>query len=181
MRKDLRVVCMHVVLCSSCMCAILTFLASTTPPRRCDVAVTADTTATLSTLSAPLTGLLHAGGILADAPLQQQTAAGIRCVHAPKVAGALRLLAAAGGPAGQPLCQLVLFSSIAALTGPAGSTNYAAANASLDALAAYLRQQGTAGASVQWGAWSGVGMVSHNTAVQVRVRGWFIYVMCPWS
>lgn len=43
---------------------------------------------------------------------------------------------------GQAVDHTVLFSSIAALTGPAGSSNYAAVNASLEAASARLQSQG---------------------------------------
>ena len=43
---------------------------------------------------------------------------------------------------GAPLGRAVMFSSIAALTGPAGSANYAAANAALDSLCHSQRSQG---------------------------------------
>ena len=43
---------------------------------------------------------------------------------------------------GQAVDHTVLFSSIAALTGPAGSSNYAAVNASLEAASNRLHSQG---------------------------------------
>lgn len=109
----------------------------------CDAAMQADAAAAAAPaagLAQPLAALVHAGGILRDASLQQQSAASIRTVHAPKTAGLRRVLAAAA--AGAPLQQSLLFSSIAAVTGPAGSTNYAAANAALDAAASQLQRQG---------------------------------------
>jgi len=66
----------------------------------------------------------------------------------------------------QALDQIILFSSIASLTGPAGSATYAAANAVLDAAASSLTATGIGSSAVQWGAWAEIGMVSNSHAVQ---------------
>lgn len=106
----------------------------------CDAGMQADAAGVAASAAAPLVGLLHAGGILRDAAVQQQTAGAIRAVHAPKSAGLRCLLARAAAAA--PLQQCLLFSSIAAVTGPAGSSSYAAANAALDVAAERLQLQG---------------------------------------
>ena len=64
--------------------------------------------------------------------LGRQTAAGIREVLSPKLAGTLALEAATHGT---PLATCFLFSSIASLLGNPGQANYAAANGVLDAFA----------------------------------------------
>lgn len=98
-----------------------------------DVAATEDAGLLLSAgASSVVAGILHAGGVLADATLRNQTLEGLRTAWAPKVA-ALRQLA--GGYGLQPGTLHLLFSSIAALLGSPGQANYAAANASLDAMA----------------------------------------------
>ena len=81
---------------------------------------------------------MQTGGLTRDAALPQQTTARLRAVLAPKAAGARNLLAAV---AAAPLGGVALFSSIAALLGNAGQSNYAAANALLDAGAAAAHAQ----------------------------------------
>ena len=108
----------------------------------------------------PLTGVVHAAGILDDGILLQQDAARFASVMAPKVAGAWNLHVAT---AGRPLQHFVLFSSVAALLGTPGQGNYAAGNAFLDALAAHRRRLGLPGTSIAWGPWSGVGLAAANS------------------
>ena len=126
---------------------------------RCDVAAAEEAAAAVAAASRhhSLQAVLHAGGVLADALLLNQTAAKLRAVAAPKLSG-LQLLGAAA--ACLPLQQLLLYSSIAGELGTAGQGNYAAANSALDAAAAHLQLQGRASSSVQWGAWAGAGMAA---------------------
>jgi NADPH:quinone reductase-like Zn-dependent oxidoreductase/acyl carrier protein len=107
--------------------------------------------------SPPLTGLMHASGVLHDAMLEKQTASSFRKVYAPKL-GALNTL----GVAIQhlPLTAMTLFSSVASLLGGAGQANYASANATLDAWAHRQQAFGGAATAVQWGAWASSGMAS---------------------
>lgn len=123
---------------------------------RADVA-SAEEAAAAAAAPAALQAVVHAGGVLADALLINQTAARLRQVAAPKLAGLQQLWHAA---ARQPLCSMLLFSSIAGVLGTAGQGGYAAANSGLDAAAAALQQQGCSSSSVQWGAWSGAGMAA---------------------
>ena len=69
-------------------------------------------------------GLLHVVGVLQDALLLQQTLRGLRQVAAGKLVGGMQLCAEA---AAAPLAATVLFSSTAAVLGPPGQANYAAA------------------------------------------------------
>ena len=47
---------------------------------------------------------------------------------------------------------------MASVMGPGGQSNYAAANHFLDALVSHRRQHGLAGLSINWGAWSEIGV-----------------------
>lgn len=114
-----------------------------------------------------LRSVLHAGGVLADALLSNQTAGSLRAVAAPKLCGMRHLAAAA---AQQPLQHMLAYSSIAGELGTAGQGNYAAANAGLDATAAVLQQQGRVCSSVQWGAWVGAGMAASDRSLLQKLQ-----------
>lgn len=121
-------------------------------PVQADVTDVAAMASYMNTLERPLHGIFHAAGYLEDGLLLQQTPEKMRRVMASKVQGAwiLHLLTL-----DQPLDYFTLFSSAASLLGSAGQSNYAAANAFLDALAYYRQYEGLPGQSINWGAWAG--------------------------
>ena len=84
---------------------------------------------------------VHAGGVLADAMLAGQTAAGARRSFAPKAGTVVGLKEAGRGPATRLVAE-VMFSSVASLLGSAGQFNYSGANAWLDACAALEAAKG---------------------------------------
>ena len=101
--------------------------------------------------------VVHAAGILDDAPVLLKDFESARRVLAPKVQGTLHLDALL---ADDPPDRLVLFSSTSALLGPAGQIDYAAANAFLNAFAAQKRAGGPCTVAVDWGVWRDVGMAA---------------------
>jgi myxalamid-type polyketide synthase MxaB len=119
----------------------------------------ADPIAVHQTLSPylPFQGIFHAAGAIDDGILQQQTWERFETVMTAKVEGAWNLHCLTQD---YPIDCFVLFSSAAALIGSAGQANYAAANAFLDGLAHFRRSIGLPGLSVNWGAWSQVGMAA---------------------
>jgi 3-oxoacyl-(acyl-carrier-protein) synthase/acyl carrier protein len=98
--------------------------------------------------------VIHSVGVLDDGAIPQQTWERFVPVLAPKVQGAWNLHTLTEGMA---LDWFVLFSSAASLLGSRGQANHAAANAWLDAFAAYRRAQGLPALSINWGAWAEIG------------------------
>lgn len=135
--------------------------------RHTDVAsAIADTRA----LWGPFRGLIHGAGVLADKRLGEKTAEQFASVLQPKLDGVDALLAACES---DPLEQICFFSSVAAHSGNAGQSDYAAANAVLDALAE--AEQARRGpqchvVSTAWGPWAG-GMVTESLARHFTARG----------
>ena len=113
----------------------------------------------------PVRGVVHAAGVLRDAPLATQRPGQLREVLAPKVLGAWNLHRATEG---LDLRLFALFSSIAAPLGSPGQGAYAAANAFLSGLARYRRAQGSTAHALEWGPWSGGGMVARMRAGALR-------------
>jgi acyl transferase domain-containing protein len=104
-------------------------------------------------------GVIHAAGLIEDAPLQIKTRESAARVLAPKIQGTLALQQALGS---SKLDFLLLFSSISSLAPPPGQVDYAAANAFLDAFA--LSQAGQPVTAVNWGLWADVGLAGRDVA-----------------
>ncbi|MFH8385208.1 SDR family NAD(P)-dependent oxidoreductase [Kitasatospora sp. NPDC018058] len=133
----------------------------------CDTADRAALDALLATVPAehPLTGVVHAAGVLHDGLLESLTDDQLTEVLRPKVDAGWNLHEATSH---LDLSAFVLFSSFAATAGGPGQANYAAANAFLDALAHHRRAEGRPAVSLAWGYWGeSSGMTSTLDAVDI--------------
>jgi len=108
-----------------------------------------------------LRGVVHAAMVLDDATIPTITDSQLRRVWRPKVTGAWRLHQAT---AGQELDWFALYSSMASLLGNPGQGAYAAANAWLDAFAAWRAGLGLPTLAVNWGPWGQTGAATDFTA-----------------
>jgi acyl transferase domain-containing protein/NAD(P)-dependent dehydrogenase (short-subunit alcohol dehydrogenase family) len=106
-------------------------------------------------------GIVHTAGVLTDGTIPNQSIDKLQHAFGPKVQGALNL-----HPGFPSVDFLILFSSAAATFGSVGQASYSAANAALDALAESWVKAGQPVLSIQWGAWSEVGMAVRHDAVK---------------
>ncbi|MDF5759355.1 type I polyketide synthase [Spongiactinospora sp. TRM90649] len=135
----------------------------------CDAADRGALAALLASVPAehPLTGVVHAAGILDDGVLGAMTPERVDVVFRPKVDAAVNLheLTATADPA-----MFVLFSSASATLGTAGQANYAAANSFLDALAQHRAATGLAASSLGWGLWAQASAMTGHLAGENKER-----------
>ncbi|MGD3112069.1 SDR family NAD(P)-dependent oxidoreductase [Streptomyces sp. YGL11-2] len=115
----------------------------------------------------PLRGIVHAAMHLDDAPLTDLSDDRFRSVLLPKMAGATVLDHLTRG---RSLDFFLMYSSGTAFLGNALQSNYAAANAFLEALARARRSRGEAGTAIAWGVIGGTGYVDRNGLTETMTR-----------
>ncbi|MFT5829970.1 MAG: acyl transferase domain-containing protein/NADPH:quinone reductase-like Zn-dependent oxidoreductase, partial [Bacteroidia bacterium] len=117
----------------------------------------------LQSCSLPIEGVVHAAGVIDDGMVSDLNWERFHAVLKSKWDGAWNLHQATRS---MDLSFFVLFSSMTAMVGAAGQSNYAAANAGLDALARYRRSEGLPATSIAWGPWSGGGMATRAASAE---------------
>ena len=128
--------------------------------------------ARLATSMPPVRGLVHAAGVLDDGVLTHQSWDRFEHVMRPKIAGSWNLHVATRE---LPLDFFLMFSAAATALGSAGQSNYASANAFMDALAHLRRSENLPALSINWGPWSDGGMA--RTVSAETQRRWSEYGM----
>ncbi len=116
----------------------------------------------INDLQRPLKGVFHLAGTLDDQLLENLTPASFKKVFAAKANGAWYLHEATQHSA---LDYFVVSSSVASAFGSPGQLNYCAANAFLDGLMAYRKQNGLPGLAFNMGAVAEAGMASRDAHV----------------
>jgi NAD(P)-dependent dehydrogenase (short-subunit alcohol dehydrogenase family)/acyl carrier protein len=115
----------------------------------------------------PLTAVVHAAGVLDDGVIDGLTPARFTDVFRSKITAALVLDELTRE---LDLRVFALFSSASGAVGNPGQASYAAANATLDALAEQRRARGLPATSIAWGAWGGAGMAADGRALTAARR-----------
>jgi acyl transferase domain-containing protein/NAD(P)-dependent dehydrogenase (short-subunit alcohol dehydrogenase family)/acyl carrier protein len=127
----------------------------------CDIADRAALAAMFAQVSreGSLCGIFHCAGVLADGAFSALRNEDFEQVMQAKLLGSWNLHRLSQGLA---LDCFVMYSSLAALLGSAGQSNYSAANGFMDQLAHFRRRRGLPALSINWGAWDGIGMAAKH-------------------
>ncbi|WP_348533726.1 MULTISPECIES: SDR family NAD(P)-dependent oxidoreductase [unclassified Kitasatospora] len=151
------------------LCAELAELGATVRIAACDVADRTALQALLADVPAehPLTGIVHAAGILDNDLLPAMTPDQLDAVLRPKADAAWHLHDLTRS---DDLSAFVLFSSVVGVFGGRGQGNYAAAGAFLDGLALHRRAQGLPATSLAWGLWDIEGGINAELTEADRSR-----------
>ncbi len=115
----------------------------------------------------PLSGVIHAAGVLDDAVISSLTPERVDAVLRAKVDAAWNLHELTRD---LDVSAFVMFSSMAGLAGASGQANYAAANSFLDGLAVHRRKQGLPAISLAWGLWDQASAMTGALGTADRAR-----------
>ncbi|MFF4804434.1 beta-ketoacyl synthase N-terminal-like domain-containing protein [Streptomyces sp. NPDC001351] len=116
----------------------------------------------------PLRGVVHAAVQLSDAALHHQDPARIRKALGAKALGAWNLHLALAECS--QLDFFTCYTSASGVLGNAGQSNYAAANALVDALMEWRAATGLPGQSLAWGPWAETGLLADDTRLLDTLR-----------
>ncbi|HEY8036308.1 MAG TPA: type I polyketide synthase [Methylobacter sp.] len=123
-----------------------------------------------------LAGIFHSAGVFADCLLQDYDWSIFSKVFPAKVQGSWNLHRLSTELKAE-LDYFVLFSSSASLLAASGLANYVAANAFIDALAAYRQRKNLLAHSINWGVWQDTGMAA--AVNDTRRRQWQVMGVKP--
>ena len=128
-----------------------------------------DALASIRTNWGPISGIIHAAGVIQDKRILEKTDEQWDRVVSTKLGGLLALTEATQN---DPLKVCLLFSSVAGFGGNIGQSDYATANAALDEFAARISaaRPGIIAKSLAWGPWRG-GMVSSALEAHFEAAG----------
>ncbi len=110
-----------------------------------------------------INGVIHAAGVIADAPILGKSLSDIEDVFTPKIHGTQVLDGLFPDGA---LDFMVLFSSSSTATAPAGQVDYVAANEYLNAFAKSRTGGRTRVLAIDWGIWADTGMAADAMAAR---------------
>ncbi|HEY3995832.1 MAG TPA: type I polyketide synthase [Mycobacterium sp.] len=133
----------------------------------CDAADRGALAEVIAEVSRPLSGVIHAAGVLDDAVITSLTPERVDAVLRAKVNAAWNLHELTRD---LDVSAFVMFSSMAGLVGSSGQGNYAAANSFLDGLAAHRRAHGLPAISLAWGLWDQASAMTGGLDAADRAR-----------
>lgn len=133
----------------------------------CDFSRLDETIQTIKSEMPQIRGIINASGVIRDKMIQDMSWEDYEYVLEPKTIGNLNLYRSVEG---LELDFFIMLSSITAVMGNVGQSNYAAANYFINTFAEYLQSAGKNGFAFCWGPWSAQGMAASDIIIKNMER-----------